>query len=175
LGKFKTRLPDLTNHQGRGPTAWMVPTGGQGLATAGRAGHPRWIRPSQALLSQMSARPTHVRTWLRMGIDVQHTPLEIKAILIVVPVAVYLVKGPVGKNWSKPWLHVKIGLGNCKVKWCFGQVGLGLAMTLVSRGLGALRVVGWFHLPTRTSAAAPGSGYMASKSPIEIYHFRCSA
>jgi len=36
---------------------------------------------------------------LCMGIDVQPTPLEIKAILTVVPVAVYLVKGPVGKNW----------------------------------------------------------------------------
>jgi hypothetical protein len=41
-----------------------------------------------------------------MGIDVQPTPLEIKAILIVVPVAVavYLVKGPVGKNWAKAFV-----------------------------------------------------------------------
>ena len=48
--------------------------------------------------------PPHVRTWLCMEIDVQPTPLEIKAILTVVPVAVYLVKGPVGKNWAKSFV-----------------------------------------------------------------------
>jgi hypothetical protein len=39
-----------------------------------------------------------------MGIDVQPAPLEIKAILTVVPVAVYLVKGPGGKNWAKSFV-----------------------------------------------------------------------
>jgi len=104
LGKFKTRLPDLTNHEGRGPTARMGPKGGQGLPTAGMVGHPRLMRPSEALLCQISALATHVRTWLRMGIDVQPAPLEIKAILTVVPVAVYLVKGPGGKNWAKTFV-----------------------------------------------------------------------
>ena len=109
LGKFETRLPDLTNREGRGPTARMVPKGGQGLTTAGRVGCPCLMRPSEALLCQISALPTYARKWLRMGIDVQPTPLEIKAILTVVPVPVYLVKGPVGKNWAKPRLQVKIG------------------------------------------------------------------
>jgi hypothetical protein len=36
-----------------------------------------------------------------MGIDVQPTPPEFKAILTVVSVAVYLAKGPVDKNWAK--------------------------------------------------------------------------
>ena len=82
----------------------MGPKGGQGLTTAGMVGHPRLMRPSEALLCQISALPTHVRTWLRMGIDVQPAPLEIKAILTVVPVAVYLVKGPGGKNCTKSFV-----------------------------------------------------------------------
>jgi hypothetical protein len=40
-----------------------------------------------------------------MGIGVQPTPLEIKAILTVVPVAVYLVWGPVAKKWAKPFVE----------------------------------------------------------------------
>ena len=141
----------------------MVPKGGQGLTTAGRVGCPRLMRPSEALLCQISALPTHVRAWLRMGIDVQPTPLEIKAILTVVPVAVYLVKGPVGKNWAKPRLQVKIGLGNCKTEWYFGQVDLCLAMTLVPRRLGALWVVRWYPVPNRISMAVSGSGCMTNK------------
>ena len=72
---------------------------------------------------------------LCMGIDVPPTPLEIKAILT---------------GWQKtgsgqkPWLQLKIGLDSCKIEWYFGQVGLGLAMTLVFRRLGALWVVRWY-------------------------------
>ena len=98
-----------------------------------------------------------------MGIGVQPTPLEIKAILTVVTVAVYLVKGPVGKNWAKPRLQVKIGLGNCKTEWYFGQVDLCLAMTLVPRRLGALWVVRWYPVPNRISMAVSGSGFMTNK------------
>ena len=112
--------------------------------------------------------PTHVRTWLRMGIEDQPTPLEIKAILDVVLVAVYLVSGPVGKKWAKPWSQVKIGLVIANFEWYFGQGGLGLAMTLVFRRLGALGVVRRYPVTTRVSMAASGSGCMTNKSTIVI-------
>ena len=146
----------------------MVPKGGQGLTTAGRVGCPCLMRPSEALLCQISALPAHVRTWLRMGIGVQPTPLEIKAIMTVVTVAVYFVKGPVCKNWAKPRLQVKIGSGNCKTEWYFGQVDLCLAMTLVPRRLGALWVVRWYPVTNCVLMAVAGSGFRTNKSTIEI-------
>ena len=148
----------------------MGPKGGQGLTTAGMVGHPRLMRPSEALLCQISALPTHVRAWLRMGIDVQPTPLEIKAILTVVPVAVYLVKGPVGKNWAKPWLPVQNRirkLQNRVVLWT-GRPGFGhdpgVQEARCTRGSEMVPV------PTRISMAAFGSGFMTNKSTIERQH-----
>ena len=107
-----------------------------------------------------------------MGFDVQPTPLEIKVILTIVLVAVYLVKGPVDKNEAKPWLQVKIGLGNCKLSGTLDRSAWVLVMTLVSRRLGALGVVRGYSVPTRISMAASGSCVKKPKSVIVRSHFQ---